>query len=216
LTHHSIIPIAASGPSGLRPGRSEADLSSEEEKKLAAQSEQTQKIEAIRTLAGGISHKLDNLLMALQWYASLMRLNIDSSHPHFEKLKVIESYIREEADFIKQLLAFAMDTKHEIKPIDLNELIETTSAIFERTKKGIRIHKKYQKDIWTVEVDREQIEQVLLNLYTNAWEAMPAVGYSIFKPKMLRSMKAMSNPLVCRRAITLSYQLLTSESAWMR
>lgn len=63
-----------------------------------------------------------------------------------------------------------------MKPVNLNELIESSTDLFARTKKEIRIHKRFQNDIWPVEVDRGQIEQVLLDLYVNAWRAMPEGG----------------------------------------
>jgi len=72
-------------------------------------------------------------------------------------------------ELTRQLLGFARGGKYEVKPTDLNELIKRTSDMFGRTKKEIAIHTKYQKDIWAVEVDQGQIEQVLLNLYVNAW-----------------------------------------------
>ncbi|MBW1741700.1 MAG: response regulator, partial [Deltaproteobacteria bacterium] len=75
-----------------------------------------------------------------------------------------------------QLLGFARGGKYEVRPTDLNALIEKGSEMFGRTKKEIRIHRKFQKDLWTVEVDRTQIDQVLLNLYVNAWQAMPEGG----------------------------------------
>ena len=76
-------------------------------KRLEAQLHQAQKMEAIGTLAGGIAHDFNNLLMAIQGYTSLMLLNTDPSHPHYEKLKNIEKYVQSGAELTKQLLGFA-------------------------------------------------------------------------------------------------------------
>ena len=65
-------------------------------------------------------------------------------------------------------------------PTDLNELIANTVNIFGRTKKEITIHQKYEKSLRTVEIDRVQIEQVLINLYVNAWQAMTHDGGDIY------------------------------------
>jgi two-component system cell cycle sensor histidine kinase/response regulator CckA len=145
-------------------------------KRLEAQLLQAQKMEAIGTLAGGIAHDFNNLLMGIQGHTSLMFLDIGSDHPHFEHLKGAEELVKRGSDLTKQLLGFARGGKYQVRPTDLNELIEKSFEIFGRTKKEIRVHRKYQKDIWTVEVDRGQIEQVLLNLYVNAWQAMPGGG----------------------------------------
>ncbi|MBW2570739.1 MAG: PAS domain-containing protein, partial [Deltaproteobacteria bacterium] len=80
------------------------------------------------------------------------------------------------ANLTRQLLGFARQGKYEVKPTDLNEVIDKSSKMFGRTKKEIRIHRKYQKHIWTVEADKRQIEQVLLNLYINAWQSMSHGG----------------------------------------
>ncbi|MBW1740730.1 MAG: PAS domain S-box protein [Deltaproteobacteria bacterium] len=147
-----------------------------EKRKLEAQLHQSQKLEAIGTLAGGIAHDFNNLLMGMQGHTSLMLLDIDYTHPHFEHLKGIEDMVKRGADLTTQLLGFARGGKYEVTPTDLNGLIEKSAEMFGRTKKEIRIHRKFQKDTWTVEVDRTQIEQVLLNLYVNAWQAMPRGG----------------------------------------
>ncbi|PXF57303.1 MAG: hypothetical protein C4B58_10410 [Deltaproteobacteria bacterium] len=137
---------------------------------------EAQKMEAIGTLAGGIAHDFNNLLMGIQGRTSLMLLDNNSDHPHYKHLKGIESIIKKGADLTRQLLGFARGGKYEVKPTDINDLIGKCSEMFSRTKKEIRICGKYQKDIWTVEVDQSQIEQVLLNLYVNAWQAMPGGG----------------------------------------
>ena len=80
------------------------------------------------------------------------------------------------ADLTSQLLAFAMGGKYEVKTTDLNELIKKNSLMFGRTKKEVMIHVELQQEIWPVDVDQGQIEQVLLNLFVNAWQAMPDGG----------------------------------------
>ncbi|MDD5169401.1 MAG: PAS domain S-box protein, partial [Syntrophales bacterium] len=145
-------------------------------KRLENELLQAQKLEAIGTLAGGIAHDFNNLLMGIQGYASLMLFNLEANHPHFEQLRKIEEYVQSGANLTRQLLGFARGGKYEIKPTDLNDIIEKTSSLFGRTKKEIRIEKKYETAIWSADVDRGQIEQVLLNLYVNAWQAMPGGG----------------------------------------
>jgi signal transduction histidine kinase/CheY-like chemotaxis protein len=147
-----------------------------ERSKFESQLYQSQKMEAIGKLAGGIAHDFNNLLMGIQGCASLMMTEIGPSHPLFDHLKGIEEYVKSAADLTKQLLGFARGGKYEVLPTDINQVIENSSMLFGRTKKEITIHSKFQKDIWTVEVDQRQIEQVFLNLFVNAWQAMSKGG----------------------------------------
>jgi CheY-like chemotaxis protein len=105
-----------------------------------------------------------------------MLLDTNARNKHFERLKNIEQCVQEGSELTKQLLSFTKGGKSEVRPIDLNDLIEQSSRMFGSTKKEIKIHKKYQQQCWTVTVDRNQINQVLLNLYLNAWQAMPGGG----------------------------------------
>ena len=146
------------------------------QKQLEAKLVQAQKMESIGTLAGGIAHDFNNLLMGIQGYTSLTLLNIDPSHPHYDMLRKIEKQVQGGANLTKQLLAFARGGRYELKPTNLNELIDRQSQMFGRTRKEITIHRRFEKDLWTVEVDESQMEQVLLNLYVNAWHAMPDGG----------------------------------------
>ena len=146
------------------------------QRRLEAQLQQARKMEAMGTLAGGIAHDFNNLLMAIQGRTSIMLMNKDSSHPDIGHLKGIEDNIESAADLTRQLLGFARGGKYEVKPTDLNELIKKQNRMFGRTKKEITIRGKYEENPWSVEVDRGQIEQVLLNLYVNAWQAMPGGG----------------------------------------
>jgi CheY-like chemotaxis protein len=93
-----------------------------------------------------------------------------------EHLKAVEQYVQSAANLTKQILGFAREGRYEAKVTDLNELVRRSSTMFGRTRKEIRIHFAAQKGLWPVEADPGQVEQVLLNLYLNAWHAMPAGG----------------------------------------
>jgi PAS domain S-box-containing protein len=147
-----------------------------EKKRLEDQLRQSQKMEAIGTLAGGIAHDFNNLLMGIQGRASLISIDLEPSHPHAKHIKAIEDCIRGGTHLTKQLLGFARGGKYEVRPIDINELLLESATMFGRTKKEIHIHTKLQTQPIVVEADRRQIEQVLLNLYINAWQAMPDGG----------------------------------------
>lgn len=137
---------------------------------------QAQKFEAIGTLAGGIAHDFNNLLMGIQGRASLMSFDLEPSHPNLEHIKSIEECVQSATDLTKQLLGFARGGKYEVKPININELVINSANMFNRTRKEINIHTKMPQSQLLVEADRGQIEQVLLNLYVNAWQAMPDGG----------------------------------------
>jgi len=175
----SLIKNAEDQPVGFRGmlrDVSERKRSEEEKRKLETQLQQAQKMESIGTLAGGIAHDFNNILMGVQGNASLMLLKIDHNHPNHEKIKNIERYVQNGTELTKQLLGFARRGKYHLKATNLNEIIETSSTLFGRTKKEIQIHRKFSDDLWAVEVDQGQIDQVLLNLYVNAWQAMPEGG----------------------------------------
>ncbi|MGB3210557.1 MAG: response regulator [Desulforhopalus sp.] len=137
---------------------------------------ENQKLEAIGTLAGGIAHDFNNLLMGIQGRASLISLNVNSSDPNMEHVMAIEKHVLSASSLTTQLLGTALGGKYDPKPTDLNELVTNSSTMFNRTRKEIQIHKKMTKTPLVADVDKQQIEQVLLNLYLNAWQAMPDGG----------------------------------------
>ncbi|RPI49169.1 MAG: CBS domain-containing protein, partial [Deltaproteobacteria bacterium] len=153
----------------------------EEKKNLEARLRQVQKMEAIGTLAGGIAHDFNNMLMGIQGNVSLMLLDIDPSHPHFNRLKSIEKQVQGGARLTSDLLGYARKGRYEVKPIDLNEIVKQTSDTFGRTRKEIMILRELAQDLFSIKADQGQIEQVLLKLYINAVDAMPDGGQLILK-----------------------------------
>jgi len=144
--------------------------------RLEAQLQQAQKLEAVGTLAGGIAHDFNNLLMGVQGNVSLVLMDLDPKHPHSERLENIEKQIQSGARLTSHLLAYARKGKYEVKPVDLNEIVEATAYTFGRTKKEITIHRELLEEPLAIEADPRQIEQVLFNLFVNASDAMPSGG----------------------------------------
>jgi len=147
-----------------------------ERARIQRQFQEAQKFEAIGTLAGGIAHDFNNLLMGIQGRASLMAVAMSSSHLQREHIEAIEEYVRSATTLTRQLLGLARGGKYETKPIDLTGLVVESAKMFGRTRKDIQILTNCPDSPLVVEVDRRQIEQVLLNMYVNAGQAMPGGG----------------------------------------
>ena len=155
---------------------SERIKAEEAQRILEERLQQADKMESIGTLAGGIAHDFNNLLTGIQGYVSMTVMNLKDNDPNYERLQRIQDQVQSGGDLTRQLLGFARGGRYEIKPSDMNEILEKTSSLFGRTKKEISIQRKPASDLWVVEVDRGQMEQVFMNLYVNASQAMPGGG----------------------------------------
>jgi PAS domain S-box-containing protein len=150
-------------------------------KRLERQFQAAQRIESLGTLAGGIAHNFNNLLTGILGTVSLLLLDLDPADARYRKLKKVEDYVRSGVDLTRKLLGFARGGKYEVKRLDLKELVERTTAVFASTKKEILLHHEGDADLWPVMADQSQIEQVLMNLYVNAGQAMPNGGHLYVK-----------------------------------
>jgi nitrogen-specific signal transduction histidine kinase len=147
-----------------------------EQKRLETQLRQVERLESIGTLAGGIAHDFNNLLMGIQGRISLIMVDMNHSDPKYNHLLETEKIVQRAAELTHQILGFARGGKYEVRVTDLNELVEKSTEMFSRTNKEIAIHKKYAEGLWRIEADQVQLDQVLLNIYVNAWQAMPGGG----------------------------------------
>ncbi|MHC9541543.1 MAG: PAS domain S-box protein [Vulcanimicrobiota bacterium] len=149
----------------------------EERNRLQAQLFQAQKMESIGTLAGGIAHDFNNLLGSVMINLSLIEMEL-KGHPEFrENIAEMKTAVEQGADLAWQLLSFARRRSIDTVPLDLNVILKESSRMFGRTRKDIIIHIDCSDESLIVMADRTQIEQVLLNLFLNAGQAMPQGGH---------------------------------------
>ncbi|MBW2563058.1 MAG: PAS domain S-box protein, partial [Deltaproteobacteria bacterium] len=165
-----------------------------ERKKLEAQWQHAQRMESIGTLAGGIAHDFNNLMMGIQGNISLLLFDIDSSYPHFKKLKNIEESIKSGARLTSQLLGYARKGKYEARRLVLNQIVDDSAETFGRTRKEITINRQFESDLAEIEADGTQIEQVLFNLFINASDAMPGGGDLTIKTTDVNSQDMTDKP----------------------
>jgi PAS domain S-box-containing protein len=146
-----------------------------EKKRMEEEMARRERLDSIGILAGGVAHDFNNLLMSIQGNVSLMLLETDPGDRHNERLKNIEQSISDASELTRQLLGFARGGKYNVATTDLNNVIEKTAYLFGRTRKDIRIQTILEAN-WPADLDKGQIEQVLMNLFVNAWHAMPGGG----------------------------------------
>jgi len=146
------------------------------QKKMETQLQNSQKMEALGTLAGGIAHNFNNLLMGIHSNASLCLMKGNFSPSENKYMDTISKLVQSGSRLTNQLLDYARGRTCELNSVDLNNLIGNVSETLSATKKQIRIRHRLDQNIPCITADRGQIEQILLNLLLNANDAMPDGG----------------------------------------
>jgi two-component system cell cycle sensor histidine kinase/response regulator CckA len=155
---------------------SEQVKAAEKERRLQDQLQQAQKMEALGTLAGGLAHGFNNVLMAIQGNLSLISMNLEPDHPMQKHLGRINHSTEKGSRLAREILSFAKVGKFVVMETDLNKILKSTSRMFLRSNPRLKVSELYQEDLWPTRVDRVQIGQVLLGLFMHAAEAMPNGG----------------------------------------
>ncbi len=165
--------------------RTEIDKSKREEEiraELEQQLRQSQKVEAIGRLAGGVAHDFNNLLTALMGYAGMALVALSSDHPARSDIQGIQNTAQRAANLTRQLLAFARRQVIEPRVLNLNDLILDVEKLLSRLiGENIELLTWLASGLGLVKVDPNQLEQVLVNLAINARDAMPDGGKLIDK-----------------------------------
>ncbi|HOQ42451.1 MAG TPA: response regulator [Smithellaceae bacterium] len=156
-----------------------------EKRQLEAQLIQSQKLEGIGQLAGGVAHDFNNILTAIIGYAQLVYLNMQSDDTNRGHIKHILDYSEKAATITKSLLAFSRKQTTNLSCFNVNDLISDFQKLLLRLMpENIEIQTQFTSQKLSVLVDQVQLEQVIMNLATNARDAMPDGGLIIIATNM--------------------------------
>jgi len=150
-----------------------------EEEKLALvdQLRQSQKMEAVGRLAGGVAHDFNNILTVIKGYSQFSLAEIKEEDPLRENIEEIKKSADRAADLTRQLLAFSRRQIMEMKVLDLNDLFRNLDKMLHRfIGEDIELVTILGENLGRVKADTGQIEQVIMNLAVNARDAMPKGG----------------------------------------
>ncbi|MCX6097602.1 MAG: PAS domain S-box protein, partial [Caldiserica bacterium] len=148
-----------------------------ERKQAEAQLRQSQKMEAIGTLAGGVAHDFNNLLTGILGNIALMRTSLRPSDPLLENLNGAETAARQAADLTKGLLTFSRSAVVLPISMSITAALDATLALLKQSLPAtMEIVRDYEQTVWNVLMDQSQITQILLNLAVNARDAMMGKG----------------------------------------
>jgi PAS domain S-box-containing protein len=148
-----------------------------ERRRLEAELLQSQKMDAVGQLAGGVAHDFNNLLMVISSYAELALDSLTPEHALHRNLQEILAAARRAADLTRQLLAFSRKQMQSLRVLDLNAVLQEIGRMLPRLiGEDIQLSLIPGKDLGQVRADPVQIEQIIMNLAANARDAMPNGG----------------------------------------
>ena len=148
-----------------------------ERQRLEERYRQTQKLEALGTLAGGIAHDLNNMLTPILAYSELGKMQTAGNQELHAMFETIENCSQRAADLIRRILSFSRKQKIDVQPLDLRQLIQEFTKMLRRLiREDITLSVALPEKVWPVLTDRSQMEQVLINLVVNARDAMENGG----------------------------------------
>jgi PAS domain S-box-containing protein len=161
----------------LLPDFTERKRAEEEKADLQEQLRQSQKMEAIGRLAGGVAHDFNNILTVIKGYSQLSLAEIKEDNALSENIEEIIKATDRAADLIRQLLAFSRRQVMEMKVLGLNIILENLDKMLRRLiAEDIELTTLLAEDLGNVKTDPGQMEQVIMNLVVNARDAMPDGG----------------------------------------
>ncbi|MFT3689039.1 ATP-binding protein [Paenirhodobacter sp.] len=173
FVHVSLNRVVEEGRAGLIAVLSDAT----QLKKLEEQFVQSQKMQAIGQLAGGVAHDFNNLLTAISGHCDLLMLRHDKGDPDYADLDQISQNANRAAALVRQLLAFSRKQTLNPQVIDMRDTLSDLTHLLNRlVGEKVKLTLLHDPDLRPIRADKRQIEQVIMNLVVNARDAMPGGG----------------------------------------
>jgi two-component system cell cycle sensor histidine kinase/response regulator CckA len=152
-------------------------LDTTEQRKLQEEFAQSQKMQAVGQLAGGVAHDFNNMLTAIIGYCDLLLTNHRPTDPSFQDIMQIKQTANRAAGLTRQLLAFSRRQTLRPQVLQINDVLPELQLWLRRlVGEKVDVDLKHGRDLWFVKVDINQFEQVIMNLVVNARDAMPESG----------------------------------------
>jgi two-component system cell cycle sensor histidine kinase/response regulator CckA len=159
-----------------------------EQKSLETQFAQSQKMQAVGQLAGGVAHDFNNLLTAMIGFCDLLLLRFRPGDPSFADIMQIKQNANRAANLVRQLLAFSRQQTLQPRVLDITDILAELSHLLRRLiGENIELKMVHGRDLGPVKVDQGQLEQVIINLCVNARDAMPGGGTLTIRTGSLRN-----------------------------
>jgi len=161
-------------------------LDTTEQRALQSNFAQSQKMQAIGQLAGGVAHDFNNVLTAIIGYSDLLLANHRPTDPSFRDINQIKQNANRAASLVRQLLAFSRRQTLRPQVLQLGDVLSDLQMLMRRlVGEKIDLELRHGRDLWLVEADVNQFEHVLVNLIVNARDAMPQGGKIILRTRNL-------------------------------
>jgi two-component system, cell cycle sensor histidine kinase and response regulator CckA len=159
-------------------------LDTTEERNREEQLHQSQKMQAVGQLAGGVAHDFNNVLTAIIGYSDLLLANHRPTDPSFQDIMQIKQNANRAAGLVRQLLAFSRRQTLRPQVLQLGDVLSELQMLTRRlVGEKIDVDLKQGRDLWLVKADLNQFEQVIMNLIVNARDAMPDGGKIFIRTK---------------------------------
>jgi two-component system, cell cycle sensor histidine kinase and response regulator CckA len=148
-----------------------------EQKNLETQFAQSQKMQAVGQLAGGVAHDFNNLLTAMIGFCDLLLLRSPPGDPSFADIMQIKQNANRAANLVRQLLAFSRQQTLQPRVLNITDVLYELRHLLQRLiGENIKLDVVHGRDLGLAKVDQGQLEQVIINLAVNARDAMPSAG----------------------------------------
>lgn len=166
-----------------------------EQRALEVQFTQSQKMQAVGQLAGGVAHDFNNVLTAIIGFSDLLLASHRPSDPAFQDIMNIKQNANRAASLVRQLLAFSRRQTLRPQVLSLGEVLANLSILLDRLLgEKVELDVVHGRDLWPVKADLNQLEQVIVNLAVNARDAMPDGGQLTIQTRNLEEAEAAKMP----------------------